>query len=85
MTRAEFAALRQACGLSQDDLALEFGLSPGAVQEIETGADDEDVNTVHALALERVSLQCAVCRENPTMAAASVRSDALDLAWMIRG
>lgn len=35
--------------------------------------------------MERVSLQCAVCKENPTLAAASVRSDALDLAWMIRG
>ncbi len=85
MTRAEFACIRQACGLSQDDLALEFGLSPEAVQEIERGADDEDVKALHALAMERVSLQCAASKENPTMAAASVRSDALDLAWMIRG
>lgn len=85
MTRAEFAALRRACGLSQDDLALELGLSPEAIHEIERGVHDEDVKALHALAMERVSLQCAVSKENPTMAAASVRSDALDLAWMIRG
>lgn len=82
MTSEGFIALRKSLGLTQSQMGEHLGLSLRAVQDLEGGASK--LKSIHVAAAERVALTIAVERRNPMLAPASIRSQALDLAEIIR-
>lgn len=82
MTSAEFRSIREACELRQQDLAMMLGVSTRTVNAQE--ARDE-VDTIYALALERIALHIGAQRGALMIAPANVRRDALGLAQAITG
>lgn len=75
--------LREAAGLTQEEMAGWMGLGRAGYQDIETG--ESKFKPRHLLALERVSEKLAVERGDINLALPSVRRDALDLARLITG
>jgi len=76
-------AIRKGCEMTQHGMANQLGMSLRAYQALEAG--ESQIRPIHILAAERVALTHAVFKERMDMCPADVRSDALDLATLIRG
>jgi len=76
-------AIRKGCEMTQHSMANQLGMSLRAYQALEAG--ESQVRPIHVLAAERMALGYAVLMERLDMCPAEVRSDALDLAALIRG
>lgn len=83
MQCADLVALRKSLVLTQTEMADRVGLGLRAYQELEGG--NSKLRPIHVAAAERVALAVAVERKEPMLAPASIRSQALDLAQMLRG
>ena len=75
-------SIRKRLEFTQHEMATQLGMSLRAYHSLETG--ESAVRDIHILAAERVALINAVLKENPMLAGPDVRSDALDLAALIR-
>lgn len=83
MTAADFASARKALGFTQKGLGERIGMKARSIADIEAGITP--VRLIHVLALERLCLSVALERQDPMLAPASVRREALDLTALIRG
>ena len=83
MTPAELEALRKSMDLTQIEMAEAMGLSLRAYTNAERGTGD--VRRLYQLAVERLAMSFAAGAEDPMIAPASVRSDALKIAKTITG
>jgi DNA-binding XRE family transcriptional regulator len=81
MTAEELIMLRKAFGLNQTDMAEGIGLKLRAYADLEAGVSE--LQKRHELAIERFGLTLAVERDDPMLAPASVRKEALALALLI--
>lgn len=82
MNGPEMLAARKLAKLSQAETAAELGISTRNYQRFE-GADTVPPNI--ALGMERLLMRVALEKKNPMIAPVNVRSDALELAAMIKG
>jgi len=83
MTPEYLISIRKALGFTQDEMSGWIGLSKRAYSDLETGKTP--VRGIHVHAAERVALAVAVQSNDPMMAPASVRKEAIELARMITG
>lgn len=82
MNGPEMLAARKLAKLSQAETAAELGISTRNYQRFE-GADTVPSNI--ALGMERLLMRVALEKKNPMIAPVNVRSDALELAALIKG
>lgn len=73
MTLAEFKDLRRKLGLTQAEMAAEFGMSLRGYQGIEGGQNP--VRKLHMLAAERVAIGAALKTNDPTLLPAFFRKE----------
>lgn len=76
-------AIRKQLDITQSEMAGELGMSLRAYQALEAG--ESAVRAIHLLAAERVTLTNAVLKQNPMLALVEIRSEALELARLIKG
>lgn len=82
MNGPEMLAARKLAKLSQAETAAELGISTRNYQRFE-GTDTVPSNI--ALGMERLLMRVALEKKNPMIAPVNVRSDALELAALIKG
>lgn len=83
MKAEKLQAIRKGLGFTQTGMANQMGMSLRAYQALEKG--ESEVRDIHLLAAERVAMINAVLKNNPMLAPADVRADALDLVALLRG
>jgi len=81
MDRAALLELRNSLGLTQTEFANRMGVSFRAYQDLEAGISK--LRPVHVMAAERAALAYAVETEQPMLAPAGVRRDAVKLAKLL--
>jgi transcriptional regulator with XRE-family HTH domain len=75
--KGDLIALRKELGLTQQVMADRLDMAIRSYQSIESG--ESEYRYIHRLAAERVALAIAVDKNDPSLAPASVRQDALEL------
>jgi transcriptional regulator with XRE-family HTH domain len=75
--KEDLIELRKDLHLTQQQMADKLDMAPRAYQSIEAG--ESEYRYIHRLAVERVALQIAADRQDPMLAPAPLRRDAIEL------
>ncbi|MGH9866306.1 MAG: helix-turn-helix transcriptional regulator [Candidatus Acidiferrales bacterium] len=75
--KEDLIELRKDLHLTQHQMADKLGMAPRAYQSIEAG--ESEYRYIHCLAVERVALQIAAEKQDPMLAPATLRKDAIEL------